>query len=547
MGCTEENLRLKKTNSLLLKTLQTLQDNEEKSVGQFYFNGEEYCERHDMIRNEERCRESSCCHWNDYEEGEASFNGQGRCWSDIRTDTCIDMHVVNGEEYCERHDMLRNEERCRASSCCQWNDWEEGDASFNGQGRCWSYIGTETCADMFSAHSSNRNSHGNRDFYGDRDFYGPRDRDFYRHGHFYGNKFYGNRDSYRNEMNAEEYCESDFMIRNEESCKASSCCHWNTWEEGEGSFNGQGRCWSDIGSEMCTDMSEDHWSNFYRDSFRNNSYHNSYDTSMNGEEYCESDFMLRNEESCKASSCCQWNTWEEGDASFNGQGRCWSDIGAKMCTDIFEGSRFGKTDSYHYGSFMSAMGRRHTIMDTEKTVGSSSNRCMDRCQRDKNDYMTCMNRCPRAEESVSDRDSSSDSSDSSDDDFRPFRHHHRRRNCRENQYWDGYRCVYFDEKSVGSSSSRYSCMDRCQRDGHDYMTCRMRCPSEESVSDRDSSSDSDSSDDFHPSQHHRHNRRHCREDQYWNGERCVQARKYRKEEEGTYNSHRDYHSFGQPM
>merc|ERR1719376_1216841 len=107
---------------------------DEDRVGQFYFNGEEYCERHDMIRNEERCRESSCCHWNDYEEGEASFNGQGRCWSDIGTDTCIDMHVVNGEEYCERHDMLRNEERCRASSCCQWNDWEEGDASFNGQG-----------------------------------------------------------------------------------------------------------------------------------------------------------------------------------------------------------------------------------------------------------------------------------------------------------------------------------------------------------------------------------------------------------------------------
>merc|ERR1711928_174103 len=200
--------------------------------------------------------------------------------------------------------------------------------------------------------------------------------------------------------------------------------------------------------------------------------------------------------------------------------------------DIFEGSRFGERDSYRYGSFMSAMGRRHTIMDTEESVGSSSNRCMDRC--------------PRAEEGVSDRDSSSDSN-SSDDDFRPSRDHHRRRNCREDQYWDGYRCVYFDKKSVGSSSSRYSCMDRCQRDGHDYMTCRMRCPSEESVSDRDSSSASGSSDDFHPSQHQRHNRRNCREDQYWNGERCVQARKYRKEEEGTYNSHRDYHSFGQPM
>merc|ERR1719427_2115408 len=290
---------------------------DEDRVGQFYFNGEEYCERHDMIRNEERCRESSCCHWNDYEEGEASFNGQGRCWSDIGTDTCMDMHIVNGEEYCERHDMLRNEERCRASSCCQWNDWQEGDASFNGQGRCWSYIGTETCEDMFSAHSSNQNSHGNRDFYGNRNFY-------------------------RNEMNAEEYCESQFMIRNEESCKASSCCHWNNWEEGEASFDGEGRCWSDIGSEMCTDMSMDHWNKFYRDSNRNsyddsnrNFYRNPYQNSMNGEEYCESNDMIRNEESCKASSCCQWNTWEEGEASFNGQGRCWSDIGRNMCNDMF--------------------------------------------------------------------------------------------------------------------------------------------------------------------------------------------------------------------
>jgi len=57
-------------------------------------------------------------------------------------------------------------------------------------------------------------------------------------------------------LNGEDYCESDSMLRNEEGCKASSCCHWNTWEEGEASFNGEGRCWSDIGTEMCTDMSE---------------------------------------------------------------------------------------------------------------------------------------------------------------------------------------------------------------------------------------------------------------------------------------------------
>merc|ERR1719175_235832 len=85
---------------------------------------------------------------------------------------------MNGEEYCQSEFMLRNEESCKASSCCQWNTWEEGDASFNGQGRCWSDIGTETCTDMFSAHSSNRNSHANRNFYGNRDFYG--NRNFYK-------------------------------------------------------------------------------------------------------------------------------------------------------------------------------------------------------------------------------------------------------------------------------------------------------------------------------------------------------------------------------
>merc|ERR1719195_728243 len=55
-------------------------------------------------------------------------------------------------------------------------------------------------------------------------------------------------------MNGEEFCEGSNMIQNEEGCKASSCCHWNTWEEGEASFNGQGRCWSSIGSETCHDM-----------------------------------------------------------------------------------------------------------------------------------------------------------------------------------------------------------------------------------------------------------------------------------------------------
>merc|ERR1719159_2131301 len=55
-----------------------------------------------------------------------------------------------------------------------------------------------------------------------------RSRDVYRNRNYYGNRnFYGKRDYFGNRnMNGQEYCESDFMLRNEESCKASSCCQW---------------------------------------------------------------------------------------------------------------------------------------------------------------------------------------------------------------------------------------------------------------------------------------------------------------------------------
>merc|ERR550534_1409204 len=104
---------------------------------------------------------------------------------------------MNGEEYCESEFMLRNEENCKASSCCQWNTWEEGEASSNGQGRCWSDIGTKMCTDMFEGHGSYSNSYGNLDFYGNRNFYG--------HRKFHGNNFYGHRNFYRNSMDGEEY------------------------------------------------------------------------------------------------------------------------------------------------------------------------------------------------------------------------------------------------------------------------------------------------------------------------------------------------------
>lgn len=57
-------------------------------------------------------------------------------------------------------------------------------------------------------------------------------------------------------VNGEEYCESDEMISNESGCKSSSCCHWNTWEEGEASFNGAGRCWSSITTDTCYDTKD---------------------------------------------------------------------------------------------------------------------------------------------------------------------------------------------------------------------------------------------------------------------------------------------------
>lgn len=55
-------------------------------------------------------------------------------------------------------------------------------------------------------------------------------------------------------LNGEQYCQNMDMIRNREACQASFCCHWNTEEPGDPSFNGEGRCWSSIGQSRCTDM-----------------------------------------------------------------------------------------------------------------------------------------------------------------------------------------------------------------------------------------------------------------------------------------------------
>merc|ERR1719300_1548392 len=268
-----------------------------------------------------RCRDSGCM---DCEDFTSMPSRKHQCMPCSFRDNCSFMRVDC--EYDDQYDGSRfgktdsdqyfSEESVGSNSraSCMDRCQRRGDDQMDCQRRCES---EESMSGRSRDVYRNRDYYGNRDYHGHRDFYG--NRDFYGHRNFHGNhNFYG---------------------------------------------------------------------------------HNFHGISMNGEEYCQSEFMLRNEESCKASSCCQWNTWEEGDASFNGQGRCWSDIGAKMCTDIFEGSRFGESDSYHYRSGMS--GRRHTIMDTEKSVGISSQyACMDQCQRDGNGYRQCILRCPRAEESV---------------------------------------------------------------------------------------------------------------------------------------------------
>jgi len=60
---------------------------------------------------------------------------------------------VNGEEYCQSADMLTNENACKESSCCVWNTWEQGEASNFGKGRCWSRIFKQICTDMPTKHN----------------------------------------------------------------------------------------------------------------------------------------------------------------------------------------------------------------------------------------------------------------------------------------------------------------------------------------------------------------------------------------------------------
>merc|ERR1711944_29832 len=70
--------------------------------------------------------------------------------------------------------------------------------------------------------------------------------------------------------------------------------------------------------------------------------------------------MLTDEIGCKMSSCCEWNTWEEGDASYDGAGRCWSAIKQEdTCYDTSE----------------------HIAMRAMRTDVDCSDRDLDCCER----------------------------------------------------------------------------------------------------------------------------------------------------------------------
>merc|ERR550534_502360 len=123
--------------------------------------------------------------------------------------------------------MISNESGCKASSCCHWNTWESGAASFDGQGRCWSSIGTNMCDDT-SGEGTNIEVDGVICPGQPAENFCDGDGDCVDHSDWCSCAEAQALCSPG--VNGEEYCESDVMISNESGCKASSCCHWNTWE-----------------------------------------------------------------------------------------------------------------------------------------------------------------------------------------------------------------------------------------------------------------------------------------------------------------------------
>merc|ERR1711970_895510 len=352
-----------------------------------------------------------------------------------------------------RHTIMDEEESVGSNSraSCMDRCQRRGDDQMDCQRRCES---EESMSGRGRDVYHNRDYYGNQDYHGHRNFYGNQDhyghrnfygnRDYYGHRNFYGNhNFYGHRNFYHNSMHGEEYgmqrkCYNEYWS--------------NTDCSGERSFHSifkydMSTCIS--GMEIYGD--NDQW--YYTPTSRCRDA-----ACMDCEDFTS---MPSRKYQCMPCSFRDNCSFMRVDCEYD---------------DEYDGSRFGKTDSYYHG-----FGR----------------------------------------------------------------------NCGKYQYWNGYKCVsrrsnmyhefFKAEESVGSSSSRYSCMERCQRDGYDYMACEMKCPSEESVSDLDSSSsDSKSSDNYQPSR--RSSRKNCGRDQYWDGYRCV-SRSGKEEvayHSQTYSKHHGY-------
>jgi len=143
----------------------------EEMLGATTVNGEEYCESDEMISNESGCKSSSCCHWNTWEEGEASFNGKGRCWSSITTDTCYDTkdigydHVERG---CVNGANLALHKDTSIAECAELCDYRDDCVAFEygvNYGGSGKYKSRDCQLQSSNDHSSCSGEHHNLDLY----------------------------------------------------------------------------------------------------------------------------------------------------------------------------------------------------------------------------------------------------------------------------------------------------------------------------------------------------------------------------------------------
>jgi len=129
-------------------------------------------ERRDLQEMIDVCHDGSNCHWYSawfpsycwyfiggvgHENSYCSMFGEDYCcWESCGMCSDDDDHQIvdipNAEHYCESGERQTNQQMCEDSGCCHWNTWEGGEASFNGEGRCWSSYGNSP-VDVCSSHS----------------------------------------------------------------------------------------------------------------------------------------------------------------------------------------------------------------------------------------------------------------------------------------------------------------------------------------------------------------------------------------------------------